>query len=277
MLDLHTHSDKSDGTLSPAELIKKAAGTGLRAIALTDHDTVAGLDEAAFEAASQNIIFIPGIELSVEFPYGEMHMLGLGLKTWNGDINDRLTEIIENRNKRNRIIINRIRSAGIDITYKEVEALTQGTIGRPHIAEMLVKKGAAYSIHDAFQNYLGTGKPFYEPRVLFTPEKALELINAAGGISVIAHPLSMRHSLDSISEKLVQWKEMGIKGIETYQPGATAAKCRKLEKMSRKMGFIITGGSDFHGRNKPERVLGRAAGGKKIPSELLEQFPAWEL
>ena len=272
MIDLHTHSSQSDGTFTPAELIEKAVNSGLKGIALTDHDTTSGLDKAISVSIDKNIIFIPGIEISVEFPYGEIHILGLGLKDWKGSIADSLSEIVKNRELRNRKIIKKIYDYGIEINYDEIIKNTGNVIGRPHFAAHLVKVKAAKSMQDAFNNFLGYNKPFYEPRVLLDPEQAISVIKEAGGKAVIAHPLTMHLSWNLIKSKLPEWKTLGIDGIEAYHNGTTANKCRRLEKIAENYGFIITGGSDFHGKNKPGIKLGKAAGGMEIPDKFLNSL-----
>jgi predicted metal-dependent phosphoesterase TrpH len=193
MIDLHTHSNKSDGTDNPGDLIKLAKSEGLKAIALTDHDTLEGLEEARISAIEEGIIFIPGVEISTQFPGGELHILGLNISDTNGALNNAVKNLKEKRHQRNKKMVKKMRDSGINVSYDDILQIAGGdAIGRPHFARFLLNTGVISSIKEAFQLYLGDGKKFYEPRELMKDEEAISLIHQAGGKAVIAHPGSLK-------------------------------------------------------------------------------------
>jgi len=268
MIDLHTHSYFSDGTLSPSELVEKAERLSMKAIAITDHDTTAGLNEGVTAAQDKNVIFIPGIELSVTHKPGELHILGLGLKTWeNSPVLDKINY---NRKTRNLKIIELMNIQGLNITYGDLEKQTKGTIGRPHFASWMVSYGYVKSISEAFSNYLTWGKPFYQPRETISLEKAIDFIHSAGAYAIIAHPLNMPVNFTVLLEKLNYWLSIGIDGIEAIHSGTKRNMTKRLLKYSTEKGCLITGGSDFHGKNKPQIKLGKT---KKFGPVLDDYLP----
>ena len=223
MIDLHTHSKKSDGSLWPKELIARASELGLSALALTDHDTVDGLDEALEASKNFGLQFVPGVELEIENEGGEFHLLGLGLKNWHDELYEKLVKLKRIRLERNHIIFGKIRDSGIPARFEEVEQLAgDDIIARPHFAKLLVEKGAAYSLQDAFNKYLDVGKPFYESKKNLSPVEAFELIRAAGGYPVLAHPLSLKLSWVELEKKLGELKSLGLSGVESYYSSAGA-------------------------------------------------------
>lgn len=271
MVDLHTHSTASDGRLSPSELVALAAGRGLSALALTDHDTVAGLSEAASACHSRGLAFVPGIELEVESETGEFHLLGLGFTQWESGWVDGLGELQALREDRNRRIFQRMIEAGIVGDYEEVRELASGgQVGRPHFARFLVNRGKVETLQDAFVHFLGRGQLFYEKKAAFPLEKALALVHGGGGLALVAHPLSLQLSFAALEEKLPVWKEMGLDGLEAWHPGAEPRQCRRLEALAEKYGLKVSAGSDFHGDNRPDRKLGLTAGARPIGPEVLE-------
>ncbi len=269
MIDLHTHSYFSDGTFSPKQLVEKAESLSIKAIALTDHDTTAGLNEGIKASKGKKIKFIPGIELSVAHKPGELHILGLGLKTWeNSPV---LEQIITNRNSRNLKIIEIMNSQGFGITYNDLRIQTKGTIGRPHFATWLVSNGYVKNINEAFANYLTWGKPFYLPRKTISLETAIKFIHNSGAHAIVAHPLNIPVNFNKLLEKLDQWLSMGIDGIEVVHSGTKRNMTKRLLKYATEKGCIITGGSDFHGDNKPQIKLGRTLKLGKILDEFLPE------
>lgn len=273
MIDLHTHSLKSDGSFTPKDLITRAAELGLKAIALTDHDTVDGLDDALAAASSFGIAFVPGVELEIEYQGGEFHMLGLGLKKWHGDFYDRLVELKRIRLERNLKILDKIKNAGIPADLAEIEEIAgEDVIARPHFAKLLVRKGAAYSLQDAFNKYLDVGKPFYESKKNITEDEAISLIRKAGGYPVIAHPFSLKLSWEDMEKKFKELKSLGLSGIEAYYAAYSMKNCRRLGKLARKLGLVCSAGSDFHGTFMDNRELGQLTAGKKIPDKFLNPF-----
>ncbi len=255
MIDLHTHSYFSDGTLSPCDLVALAESLKMKALAITDHDTVMGINEGINAAKNKTVNFIPGIELSVQHKPGELHILGLGLKNWdNAPI---LEKINNNRKKRNTKIIELMNLQGLNIKYSDLEKLTRGTIGRPHFAAWMYKKGYVKNINEAFTDYLGRGKAFYVPREMISLEEAVDFIHNCGGYALVAHPLNIAVNFSTLLEKIDNWLDLGIDGIEGMYSGAKRNMTKRLLKYARAKGCLITGGSDFHGTNKPHIKPGR--------------------
>lgn len=273
MIDLHTHSNASDGELSPAELIGLGIKNGLRALALTDHDTVAGIAEARARAAELGLEFIAGVEIEIDFDPGEFHLLGLGLDEKNPALLRALAELADARAFRNEQIVELFHREGISINLEEIGTLA-GTqrIGRPHIAEALVRNGLVKGRQEAFDKYLGKSRPFYLSKDCLALEDALRLIHGAGGLAVVAHPYSLFIGKPKLAALMDEWKTMGIEGIEAYHPAAKLGQCRILERMARQRGFLVTAGSDFHSLKKPECGIGRSAGGQAIDDSYYEEL-----
>jgi predicted metal-dependent phosphoesterase TrpH len=290
MIDLHTHSSASDGALSPEQLIAEAAKRGLKAIALTDHDTIRGLEEAKKEAKRQGIAFIPGIELEISWELsspeanspaspvinGEFHLLGLGIRSPGPEFLDTLGDLTGVRERRNLQILDRMREAGINAAYEEVLALAGGgSVGRPHFAALLIERRIVKNQEQAFDRYLGKGKPFYVPKAGLEFRRAVELIRASGGIAVLAHPMSLYVSWGRLPDLLKILADMGLDGIEAWHPTAKVSSCKRLEDLGKSLGLAITAGSDFHGAAvRPDRKLGFTAGNRKIGDEILAQIDA---
>lgn len=266
MIDLHTHSTESDGTCTPSELIDLAVLNGIDTIALTDHDTCAGLKEAQQKADMNGIKFIPGIELEIAFKPGEFHLLGLNIHNWEGVMEKTLEKIMQKRLFRNLQIVKLINEAGIELDYAEVKNEAQGqVIGRPHFASLLIKKKIVKNTAKAFDKYLAVGRPFHIEKETLSLEEGVDLIKLAGGHPVIAHPMTLYLSWGKMPERLKTWKEMGIEGIEVWHSGSKIKNCIRLEKLADELGLFKTGGSDFHGENRKDRPLGYGAGGLEVP------------
>ena len=273
IIDLHTHSIASDGSMSPSELVRHAKGNGLAAIALTDHDTVDGVEEALEEGTKIGIEVIPGIELSVDYQ-PEMHMLGyfLNLNEYT-NIRQQLGLIRQGRDDRNRKIINRLNELGINITYDEVKNVALGDVtGRPHIARVLLSKGYVKSIDEAFDKYLSKQGLAYFKRFELTPVDGIKAIRSAGGLPVIAHPVFLRKSYDEMDKLLKELKEYGLAGIEAIYCENSKEDTGKFLRLAIKHELLVTGGSDFHGTYKNGIELGRGRGNLKVPYELLEKL-----
>jgi predicted metal-dependent phosphoesterase TrpH len=269
MIDLHTHSTHSDGTLTPHELVSLAKKEGLATIALTDHDTINGIEDARNAAYESGITFIAGVELEIEFSKGEFHLLGLGLSKNLDAFGKALEEVRAFRTERNVSMIRTMRSAGIDITLEEVEQIAEGdVIARPHFAKVLIKKKVIKTVDEAFDKYLEKGRPFYYPKKVLSLSDAIALIKASGGLPVIAHPFSLLLSWQELKETLLEFKKKGLLGVEAYHPQHDSRTCSKLVEFAKENGFFVSGGSDFHGHNTPGIKLGYAPIGKKIPDEL---------
>ena len=274
MIDLHSHSNVSDGDLTPAALVDLAAENGLTALALTDHDTTAGLDEAGNQAETLGLRLIRGVETEVEFRPGEFHLLGLGLEnTGPGPLALFLEEIRRRRLDRNREMVGLMNRAGLDLTMEELGKLAGGeVIGRLHFARWLIDKGHCRNVPEVFERFIGPTGPFYVPKMRPSLEDALEAIHGAGGKAVLAHPLSLWISWGRMSAKLTEWSEMGLDGVEARHSGASKREAARFEELAAANGMFITGGSDFHGSGRPDRKLGYGAGGEKLAETLLEPF-----
>jgi predicted metal-dependent phosphoesterase TrpH len=279
MIDLHTHSRASDGDLTPRELIRAAKERGLTAIALTDHDAIDGLEEAREEALRQGVEFIPGIEFDIVYEpvavSGEFHLLGLGLATIGPGFLEALAEIRRKREKRNLRILECIREdLGVNVDYEEVRALSGGgALGRPHFAALLVNRGIVKNREQAFSRYLGKGRPLYRAKERLGFDRALGIIREAGGIPVLAHPLSLYIAWGRLPDFIAGLADRGLAGIEAWHPTATVGACKRLEELGRSLGLYITAGSDFHGHSRPDRKLGITAGNRKIEESILDAIP----
>ncbi|MDR2392910.1 MAG: PHP domain-containing protein [Treponema sp.] len=275
MIDLHTHSSASDGSLSPAQLIENARQQGLSALALTDHDTIAGLEEAKQEAQKSTLQFIPGIEIEITWEPGEFHLLGLGIYQPNSAFLEVLAELARLREMRNRKIIQRMQEWSIPVTYEDIVSLSGGhSIGRPHFASLLVKQGMVKNQEEAFSRYLGRGRPFYVPKEGMEFRRAVQVIKEAGGIAVLAHPMSLYVAWGHLPDLVKNLKTQGLNGIEAWHPTAKVRSCKRLEELGKSLGLYITAGSDFHGETRPDRKLGITAGNIQIDEAVLAAIPA---
>ena len=272
MIDLHSHSDASDGDLAPADLIDMAADIGLTALALTDHDTTAGLAEAAGQAASRGIRFISGVETEVDFRPGEFHLLGLNLKFWDsGPLSDFLEEIRRRRVNRNIEMLASMTADSLEISMEKLEEIARGeVIGRLHIARWLIDNGHGKNVPDVFERLIGPGCPYYVPKHRPSLEDAIDAIHDSGGKVILAHPLSLWISWGRMSRYLPEWKEMGLDGVESHHSGASKREAYRLAELARENDLFITGGSDFHGIGRPDRKLGRGPAGQKLDESMLE-------
>lgn len=266
MIDLHVHTTASDGEYTPTELINKASSKNISVLAITDHDTIAGLDEAQNAADKAGITLIRGTELNINFPTGEFHLLGLGLKNISESLRSILNNLVINRDLRNSLIIQKLNEKGINITIQELEADFPNTIiGRPHIAAELIKHNIVKHKQQAFDQYLAKGRSCYVDRIGANLDEAIIAIKESGGAPVIAHPMSLYISWGKLPEILQDFYERGIAGLEAYHPGARVSECERLDKLGREIGYFITASSDFHGEKiRSDRRLGHTAGGKKI-------------
>ena len=274
MIDLHVHTTASDGQYTPAQIIEKASEKNITAIAITDHDTVAGLEEGAAAAKEHGITFVPGVELNISYPTGEFHLLGLGFKQISPSLTEILDNLVKNRELRNVQIIEKMREAGVDITLEEMIADFPDTVlGRPHFAAELVKKKVVKTRQQAFDRYLAKGRPWYVQRVGSNLDEAIVAIKESGGVPVIAHPMSLYLSWGKLPDALQDFYERGVMGLEAFHPGARVTECLRLEELGRKLGYFITAGSDFHGEKiRADRKLGYTCGGKKIEDEVWEKI-----
>jgi len=274
MIDLHSHSNASDGELSPSELLKLADESGITALALTDHDTMSGLSEAEITAKKLGIRFISGVETEVNFEPGEFHLLGLDMKRYpDGPLEDFLEEIRRRRVSRNQEMIDLMRAEGLEITLEELDIIAGGEItGRMHFARWLIDRGDAKNIPDCFEKWLGPGCPFYVPKHRPVLEDAIKAIHDSGGKAVIAHPMSLWISWGRLGAYMPEWKEQGLDGIEARHSGASRREAVRLQELADKNGMFITGGSDFHGSGRPDRRLGYGPCRVPLEDNLLDAF-----
>jgi len=283
VIDLHTHSTASDGRLTPTELIQEAARRGLTALALTDHDTISGLDEAKAASIEAGIRFIPGIELQIswnEESGGEFHLLGLGVTRPSASFTTALQGLAHNREERNLEIVAIMNKAGIEVSYDDIKACVGAvasdltpcsySIGRPHFAEFLVRRNIVKNHEQAFLRYLGKGRPFYMPKAGLDFAQAVAIIKESGGLAVLAHPMSLYVAWGRLPALIESLKDQGLDGLEAWHPTATTSSCKRLEDLARSLNMVITAGSDFHGEQRPDRKLGITADKRKIDESYLQ-------
>lgn len=274
-IDLHVHTTASDGTMSPRDVVSLAAMQGLKAIALTDHDTMAGLTEAGEAGELLGVTIVPGIEISSDYCGREVHILGYFLDPQAEKLQDYIVWVQQSRRSRNEKMVEKLRRKGFAITLEGVEADNPGaTLGRPHIARYLVKLGAVGSVKEAFRRYLDTGRSCYVPREYISFAAGAKLIRDCGGVAVLAHPLQYgfdRTALDALVKAAAEEK---ITGMEIYYTGYTQGDINKLFDLAEKYALLPTGGSDFHGENKPGVQLGTGDGKLAVPAYMLMMLAA---
>jgi 3',5'-nucleoside bisphosphate phosphatase len=271
LIDLHTHSTASDGSLDPDELVSYAKRKGAAAISLTDHDTIGGLESALAAGKEQGLEVIPGLEISAQYPAGSMHILGYYIDPSDPNFNQELQRLQEVRRERNPKIINKLQTLGIPISFEQVQALAKGQIGRPHIAQVLFQMGAVSSLEEAFQKYLARGALAYEEKFRFSPHEAIVMIIRAGGIPVLAHPFTLNYqSLRDLKGVVEKLKEDGLQGIEVIYSEHTPDQTRDYFSLAKGLDLCYTGGSDFHGDLKKGVDILTGKGDLKIPYRIIE-------
>jgi predicted metal-dependent phosphoesterase TrpH len=272
--DLHTHTTASDGSDHPAELIENAGRAGLAAVAVTDHDTIDGLPAALAAGGELGIEVLPGVELSLLSPSGSMHLLGYLIAPDAPVLSEVLARVQSARSARNPLILERLGALGLPIAFQELEEMAEGgQIGRPHIARAMVKHGYVGTVGEAFARYLKKDAPAYVPKSILTPEEAIEAVHRAGGLAVLAHPISLGiQPLSGLDEMVAEWTDRGLDGIECYyteHDPETTARCLEL---CRRYDLVPTGGSDYHGKAKPQVRLGRGRGSLRVPYRCVEEL-----
>jgi 3',5'-nucleoside bisphosphate phosphatase len=276
MIDLHVHTTMSDGTLSPEEVVGYALKRGLRAIAVTDHDTIAGIVPAQAAAANSNLEVIPGVEISTQWPSGIMHILGYFVRPEDPDLLACLAWLSRGRRERIPLILAKLRDNGVHITEQDVaEEAVGGVPGRPHVANVMLRKGHVNTRQDAFDRYLKKGAPAYVVKIKLEPEKAIQAIAKAGGVPVLAHPYSLRQDdpgrLSEIVNQLLTW---GLRGIEAYYSQHTREQTETYLTLASSFGLTVTGGSDFHGANKPGVEMGVVPAAGCLPYRMVQDLKA---
>ena len=273
LIDLHTHSNASDGTDTPTELVKKAKKAKLSALALTDHDTLSGLSEAITVSRELDLEFIPGCEIAVACEYGEIHLLGLWVNPDNTELNHALDTMLSARSKRNKAIVEKLQELGINLKYADLESLVTGeSIGRPHIARALLDLGVVGSQHEAFAKYLGQKSPAYVARELPAPEHGIKLLRDAGATVSWAHPMLLRAPKNWVESTLDMLAEAGLDAIEAYHSEHSAEDSRICVELAAKHNLALSGGSDYHGGEKPGIALGAGKGGLRVAHWVLEKL-----
>jgi len=272
-IDLHIHTTASDGTFSPKEVVMNSRAKDLKAIAITDHDTVDGIEEALQAGKQQGIEVIPGVELSVNYPKGEMHILGYFIEHKSKCLQYELKLLQKHREERNPQVIAKLNQLGIEVTMQEAIEISGGKlVGRPHIAALLKEKGYVSCIQEAFDQYLAKGKPAYVAKEKLTPQEGIQIIKQAGGIAILAHPKHLGHSDIELEELLRELKNFGLDGLEVYYTTQREKDTNKYLSLCAKFSLLATGGTDFHGDNKPEIELGVGRGNLIIPYYLVERM-----
>ena len=270
MIDLHCHSTFSDGSLTPEQLVDEGLQAGLSALALTDHDTVAGLPRFLAAGADKPIRPVPGVELSVDCSSGVMHMLGYWMDVHNLELVRQLEWIRDARTMRNRTMLEKLNELGLAMTWEEVQAVAgEDVVGRPHFAQVMLRKGYARDKNEVFDKWLGNGKPAYVDRARLTAENAVALIRGAGGVAVLAHPYSLRIGKEALAALLGELAAAGLAGVECYYSEHSADLTKDYLEMAKKANLVPTGGSDFHGEVSPGIRLGFGFGGLHVPDEVL--------
>ena len=268
-IDLHIHSAVSDGTDSPAQIVQKAAELGLAAVAITDHDTVAGCAEAAAEGEKLGVEAVSGVELTSR--YGRtIHILGYYLRTNSPVLTRTLDGILAERDHRNRKMAALMAADGIPIDYDEMKRRFGASIGRPHFGDMLVELGLAESVQDAFDRFIEKGQRYYLPRKMLSIERSVEVIREAGGVPVLAHPFQYRLEESALRQLIEHCMDHGLLGLECRYSLYDEEQSQYLLKLAREYGLIPTGGSDYHGGNKPHLDLGSGTGQLAGPAAWLE-------
>lgn len=293
-VDLHVHSNRSDGTFPPARLVDYAIEKGLKAFALTDHDTVDGLEEAIRYAeslrrrggenpsgawgcipGSQVMEVVPGIEFSTEYHGQDVHIVGLYIDYQDSSFRQKLQYFVDSRTARNEKMCRLLRQAGIPVLYEELLAeFPDAVITRAHYARYMLNHGHISSIQEAFERYIGDRCPCYVPREKVTPAQAVELVLEAGGFPVLAHPILYRLDEGRLDALTAELKEAGLAGIEAIYSTYNAAEERQIRRLAAKYGLLVSGGSDFHGSNKPGLDLGTGYGGLFVPASVLDAIKA---
>lgn len=274
-IDLHVHSSASDGTLSPTEVVAYAVSKQLKAIALTDHDTVRGIPEARKAAADSPLELIPGIELSCFYADTEIHILGLYINDANPALKEGLNHLVHIRKMRNEAMLSRFQEDGFCITLEDLRHGNPDTvITRAHFARVLVEKGYVPSMDKAFAKYLQYGGRYCSRKEVVTPEQSMELLRQAGAFPCLAHPMQYHLGYSEIEALVSRLKDMGLKGLEVYHSSQNPCQSSKLKEIAKKFGLLPSGGSDFHGANKPDIDMGTGRGGMRISYSLLKDIKA---
>lgn len=272
LVDLHLHSTASDGVFPPAEVVKMAAARGLRYMALTDHDSIDGIAEAMAEAENHpNLTVIPGVEISTNIAEGDVHILGYFVDWQSTDFKHRLAGMRDSREERGLAMVEKLAALGLPLEWTRVKEIAgDAVIGRPHIAQAMVEKGYISYIGEAFDKYISRDGPAYAERIKLTPADAVALIKSAGGLAVMAHPLTLPN-YETMIEKLAA---AGLTGIEVFYAGYRQYEIERLQYLARRLGLVATGGTDYHGLDPAtETMIGRQSVPLASVKKLLARLP----
>ena len=275
LIDLHVHSTASDGELAPAAVVRHAKGRGLSALALTDHDTTAGVPEAQAAGVEEGLEVIPGVEISLDMEPGTFHMIGLFVDLDHAPLQDGLERVRSGRNRRNVQIAERLSEMGMPVRMRDVTALAGGeVVARPHFARLMVESGYVGSVMEAFRRFLGKGRPAYVDRLRLDVGEAIQLIRDAGGVSVLCHPhtLGLKDEAATLPPLLETWAGLGLDAMEVLYGDNTKNAVRVYREMARAAGLLESGGSDFHGFKGRKAKMGIGGGGRPIPPVVMEML-----
>ncbi len=268
-IDLHVHTTASDGTCTPEEVVRLALDEGLAAIAVTDHDTADGYAQASAAAAGTALEVVPGIEISTRY-FGSVHILGYFIDPQSDELRPVLDWVVRDRDERNRKMAALMAADGLPVSYEQMHERFGAVVGRPHFARVLCELGLADSIQDAFDRYVEKGRKYYIGRQFLPIERSVEIIRLAGGVPVLAHPFQYRLEEAQLRELIEHCMDYGLRGMECRYSGYSEEQSAYLLTLAKEYGLLPTGGSDFHGANKPHIRLGRGTGGLSVPLEVLE-------
>lgn len=275
MIELHCHTTASDGTFTPGELVHLAASLGITHLAITDHDSTGAVAEAMPLCRERGIVFVPAIELSASYQGRPMDLLGYGIDPGNPKLVAALARMVRRRADRLGAILDGLRSTGIELAEDEVTTLAAGgVVGRPHVAQALVRRGVVSSVAEAFDRFLGRGRPGYVPKENFAPDEAIAIIMGAGGVAVLAHPCYLRLDDEAFTRLLDELTGAGLAGIEVHYSQHGAEDVARYAGFAARYGLLATGGSDFHGANKPHIRLGAGPLGEPLPEAIAQALLA---
>lgn len=274
-IDLHTHSTASDGSDTPEELIIRAKNSNVTTLALTDHDTTDGLEEAMDAGRTLGVEVIPGCEISVQTEFGELHIVGLWINPEAPLLMRTMQELRENRAERNIRIVEKLQQLGFAITYEEVLAMAgSGSVGRPHIARVLLRNGFSGSMHDVFSKLLGDRGLAYVPKKVLSPEEGVGMLKQEGATISLAHMFLHGYSEEWLEDMVATLAGQGLDAIEAYHSEHDDRATRRAVDMATRHGLVLSGGSDYHGAIKPDIMLGRGKGGLYVPPFVLDNLKA---
>ena len=275
-IDLHLHTTASDGVMTPSEIVNYAKNRGLLAIAITDHDTIEGLEEGLLEGKRIGLEVIPGIEISAEHSPGSMHLLGFFIDIHHPILKERLEYLQKARAERNPRMVEKLNKLGIGISFDEVlKASGGGQVGRPHFAQVLLEKGYVRSFQEAFDRFLKKGASAYVDKMRFSAEESIHFINEANGVAVLAHPNTLQlNGYSELENLILRLVKRGLKGIEAYYPEHSALEVAQYKTLAERHGLLVTGGTDYHGIEKNGLDIGIGRGEMKLPYSIVENLKA---